>query len=377
MTGRRQFIKTGLCSGCAILGGAHPQVNSYTITSHSSSDELWQWSREAIYWEETPRGVKCLVCPNECTLKPGETSQCHNRISYKGKLYSIAYGNPCAVHVDPMEKKPLFHFLPGSTVFSIATAGCNFACLNCQNWTISQVGPKETKNYDLPPAKLVTSCQSNNCKSVAFTYSEPATFFEYMIDSVKLLKKAGIHTTVHSNGFINEKPLLDLCNYLDAANIDLKSFSEQTYLKLSGGKLDPVLRSLKVLHNKGVWLEITSLLIPGWTDDMQLISTQCKWLVDNGFSDVPLHFSRFMPQYKLTQISPTPLNTLVRARETAMSHGLKYVYIGNVAGTNAENTYCPKCKTVVVERKGYKVLNLRLTNGNCSSCSTPIAGIWE
>jgi len=276
-----------------------------------------------------------------------------------------------------MEKKPLFHFLPGTTVFSIATAGCNFACLNCQNWTISQVGPKETKNYNLPPEKLVAACQSNNCKAIAYTYSEPTTFFEYMIDSAKLLKKAGIRTTVHSNGYINEKPLLDLCKYLDAANIDLKSFSEQSYLKLSGGKLEPVLRTLKTLHNQGVWLEITSLLIPGWTDDIQMISTQCKWLADNGFSDVPLHFSRFMPQYKLTQIAPTPLNTLVRARETAMSHGLKFVYIGNVAGTDAENTYCPNCKTVVVERKGYKVINLRITNGKCNSCSTSIAGIWE
>lgn len=341
-----------------------------------ASDGLGKWSREAIFWEDTPRGVRCLVCPNECTLKPGETSQCRNRVSKDGKLYSIAYGNPCAVQVDPMEKKPLFHFYPGTRVFSLATAGCNFACLNCQNWTISQSSPKETKNIDLMPEKVVASCLSNQCKSIAFTYSEPTTFYEYMFDTAKIARGQGIRTTMHSNGYINEKPLSALVPYLDAANIDLKSFSETTYLKLSGGKLAPVLNTLRLLREKGVWLEITSLIIPGWNDDPFMIEEMCKWLVNNGFENTPLHFSRFMPLYKLAQLSPTPVNTLISARKKALEMGMKFVYIGNVPGTDAENTYCPSCGNIVLSRKGYQVSMDGLKGNNCAHCGKYIPGIW-
>ncbi|MBN2612016.1 MAG: AmmeMemoRadiSam system radical SAM enzyme [Bacteroidales bacterium] len=330
-----------------------------------------------MFYEVSPRGVTCLICPNECTIKEGETGDCRSRVNYGGKLYSIAYGNPCAVHIDPIEKKPLYHFLPGSKSYSVATAGCNLACLNCQNWTISQVSPRETRNYDLMPDKLVEQSLKNSCKSIAYTYSEPVTFYEYTYDSSKLARSKGIKNVLVSAGYINEKPLRELAKYIDAANIDLKSFKDSIYLKLNGGRLQPVLNTLLTLKQEGVWLEITNLLIPGWTDDLNMISEMCKWLKDNGFSDTPLHFSRFYPQYKLTQLPPTPLNTLIKARETALKEGLKFVYIGNVPGSIAENTICPNCKKVVVERKGYSIVSNNIVENKCKFCNHPVPGVWN
>ena len=219
--------------------------------------------RLAMYQEESPRGVVCRICPNECTLKEGELSDCRNRVVRKSKLYTMAFGNPCAANIDPVEKKPLYHFLPGSAAFSIATAGCNFACLNCQNWTISQTSPDKTRNFDMPPGDVVTNARSGNCRSIAYTYSEPVTFYEYVYETSRLARAAGIKNIMVSNGYINREPLKELCRYIDGANIDLKSFSDNTYLKLNGGKLQPVLDSLKVYRDEGVWLEITNLIIPG------------------------------------------------------------------------------------------------------------------
>lgn len=374
---RRSFLRNGVYAGCG--GFIIPSLldNNNFIHNNQPEEKLWKWSREAMFWEDTPRGVKCLICPNECTLKPGETSDCRNRINFGGKLYSIAYGNPCAVHIDPMEKKPLFHFLPGTLVYSIATAGCNFGCLNCQNWTISQASPKETANYDLMPDAVVDKCIASGCKSIAYTYSEPVTFYEYTYDTSVKAHKKGVFNTLHSNGYINEKPLRELAKHIDAANIDLKSFSESIYLKLNAGKLQPVLNALKILKQEGVWLEITNLIIPGWTDDMKMIRTMCKWLVDNELSEAPLHISRFLPQYKLTQVAPTPLPLLQQARVIALEEGIKYVYIGNVPGNEAENTYCPGCNKILIERKGYRILSNNILRGKCRFCGSVIPGKWE
>jgi pyruvate formate lyase activating enzyme len=342
-----------------------------------ASDELWKWSKEALFYSETPRGVKCLICPNECTLKPGELSDCRNRINKDGKLYTIAYGNPCAVHVDPIEKKPLYHFLPTTRSFSIATAGCNLACLNCQNWTISQTTPTETRNYDLMPDAVVRQALKNDCRSIAYTYSEPNTFFEYTCDSAKLAREAGVKNVLVSAGYINPEPLHHLLKYADGANIDLKSFSEEIYLKLNAGKLQPVLDGLKIYRDEGVWLEITNLIVPGWTDDRDMIRKMCDWLYSNGFQDVPLHFSRFHPTYKLTQLPPTPVETLENARKIAMDAGIRFVYIGNVPGSKASNTYCPECGEIVIERKGYRITLNNLSAGNCGNCGEKIPGFWE
>lgn len=371
---KRQFIKTaffgagGFCF-CDPVSASLPGINIPEVGR--------KWTKEALFYTETPKGIRCQICPNECDIKEGESGDCRNRVSKNGKLYSTAYGNPCAIHVDPIEKKPLNHFLPGSNAFSIATAGCNFACLNCQNWTISQKSPDETKNYDLPPDKVIENCIANKCESVAYTYSEPITFYEYTYDTSVLARQAGIKNVLVSAGYINRDPLLKLCKVTDAANIDLKSFSDEIYLKLNAGKLQPVLETLVTMKNEGVWLEITNLVIPSWTDDLEMIKKMCGWLTKNGFTEVPLHFSRFQPLYKLTQLPPTPVNILKSARDIAVQEGLKYVYVGNVPGLDSENTLCPKCSKIVVERRGYTIVLNNLDKGKCKFCNSPVAGVWE
>jgi len=375
---RRAFLASGFATAACLLCRQEllmAGVNGFA--NLPPANPLWKWSREAYHYKVTARGVECTNCPNQCTLKRMETSKCRNRINVKDKLYSIAYGNPCAEHIDPIEKKPFFHFLPSSTAFSIATAGCNFACLNCQNWEISQKSPKETVNLDLMPADVVEACLENKCESIAYTYSEPTVFYEYVYDTARLARASGIKNVYKSNGYINEQPLRMLCKYLDAANIDLKGFSEDIYLKLNSGKLAPVLRTLQVLKEEGVWLEITNLVIPSWTDDMKTIRDMCKWLVANKLDESPLHFSRFSPLYKLTQLPATPLLTLQKARDTALNAGMKYVYVGNLPGSNLENTTCPKCKKTVVERKGFRVIQNNIINSKCKFCDERIAGVWS
>ena len=376
---KRQFVKYTLAG---IGGIACTPINSLfgknpVSTIVNPPEKLWKWSREAMYYTATPRGLKCLRCPNECTIKEGELGDCHNHLTYNGKLYTIAYGNPCAVHIDPIEKKPLLHFLPESSAFSIATAGCNLACLNCQNWSISQKSPRETRNFDLMPDKVIEAAIESDCESIAYTYSEPITFYEYTYDTAILARNAGIKNVLVSAGYINEEPMRKLARVIDAANIDLKSFKDSIYLKLNAGKLEPVLRTLKILNEEGVWLEITNLIIPGWTDDFDMIREMCDWLYKNGFADNPLHFSRFQPLYKLTQLPPTPLSTLTKAREIALDSGIKYVYIGNIPGTEAENTFCPGCNKILMKRRGYRILSNHVINGKCEYCSEPIAGVWE
>jgi len=373
---KRQFLKrsfAGIC-GVSCLG---KEGFAFESTSNVQEYKLGKYSREVMFYSETPRGMRCEICPNECDIRQGDISICHNRINVNGKLYTVAYGNPCAVHIDPIEKKPLLHFHPGSLVFSIATAGCNFSCLNCQNWDISQTSPYKTRNEELFPEAVVTSCINNKCPAIAYTYSEPVSFYEYMYDTAIIAREKKIKNVLVSNGYINELPLKKLATYLDAANIDLKSFSNEIYLKLNAGTLQPVLTTLKILKDAGVWLEITNLVIPSWTDDLDMIKRMCNWLVLNGFSNFPLHFSRFHPMYKLTQLSDTPFQTLLKAREIALAEGCAYVYIGNVPGKNFENTCCPKCKTVAVERKGFTILSNRLKNGKCSSCGEIIHGRWN
>ena len=367
---KRSFIKTGLC-------GAAGAVFCPGKLLAAPSDKPWKWSREALYQVDTPRGIRCQICPNECTLKEGELSDCHNRRVYDGKLYTIAYGNPCAIHIDPIEKKPLYHFKPGSAAFSIATAGCNLACLNCQNWTISQSSPEETQNYDLMPDKVVEQALKYECDSIAYTYSEPITYYEYTFDSGRLAHEAGISNVLVSAGYIHTEPLLQLCQVIDAANIDLKSLDDSIYLKLNAGKLEPVLNTLKTLKEEGVWLEITNLIVPSWTDDLDMIKRICGWLSENGFSDTPLHFSRFHPQYKLQKLPVTPVQTLQSAKDLAISEGIDYVYIGNVPGNDSAHTYCPNCQQMLVERSGYHIMNNHIQNNSCPNCSTPVPGVWN
>lgn len=293
-----------------------------------------------------------------------------------GVLYSLVYGKPCAVAVDPIEKKPFFHFLPATTAFSIATAGCVLGCKFCQNWQISQAKPEETDNYNLPPDEVVRQAMFYNCRTIAYTYTEPTVFYEYMYDTAQIAKKFNIKNTMHTCGYINEKPLRKLSKYMDAAAVDLKAFTEDFYSRICGGRLKPVLNSLVVLKDEGVWLEITNLVIPTLNDDMKKIKEMCQWIIKNLGPDVPLHFSRFFPHYKLKELPPTPLETLRDARNAAMGTGLKYVYIGNIR-SEAENTCCPECKKLLIERIGYFVKQNNISKGKCRFCGTNIAGIWS
>jgi len=320
--------------------------------------------------------VQCELCPNGCVLELGQHSRCRARMNKDGTLYSLVYGKPCAVHVDPIEKKPFFHFLPGSTTFSIATAGCVLSCKFCQNWQISQAKPEDTDTYDLPPEKVVSNAVAYKCKSVTYTYTEPTVFYEYMHDTAVIAKKQGIKNTMHSCGYINEKPLRTLSKYMDAADIDLKGFTEDFYSRICSGSLRPVLNSLVILKEEGVWLEITNLVIPTLNDDLNNVREMSRWIVKNLGADVPIHFSRFFPHYKLTNLPPTPLETLEGVRKTAIDAGLKFVYIGNIRH-EGENTFCPKCKKLLIERMGYFVKQNHIANGKCKFCNTGIAGVWS
>ena len=369
---KRDFLKKSLALSAGLI--CWP-VES--VFSEMTFEQQGIYKRIAMFQDESARGIMCRICPNECVLKEGELSKCNNRKVYKSKLYTLAFGNPCSVNADPVEKKPLYHFLPGSKAFSIATAGCNLVCLNCQNWTISQTSPDKTRNWDLMPARVVEECTDNSCRSIAYTYSEPITFYEYAFETATLARDAGIKNIFKSNGYINPEPLKKICSVLDAANIDLKAFSESTYLKLTGGKLQPVLDSLKVIKDMGVWLEITNLIVPDWTDNPDDIRSMCRWLSDNGFKNTPLHFSRFYPLHKLEQLPPTPVEILNDAYRIATEEGLKYVYTGNAPGNEISDTKCPSCNSTVVARKGYRITSNTLIAGKCGKCGYSIEGVWN
>ena len=368
---KREFIKLGLRCGMALPAAGMLAGNVFEFMFNSKKDKNMI---PAKYFVETPRGIKCKLCPNACVLKEGEVGDCRTRKNVDGVLYSLAYGNPCAIHIDPIEKKPLNHFLPGSRSFSIATAGCNLACLNCQNWQISQKSPEETNNYDLMPGGVVDMALEKQCKSIAYTYTEPIVYYEYTYDTAKRAKDAGIKNVMVSAGYIEERPLKDLCPVIDAANIDLKSFSNDIYETLNGGRLDPILRTLKIMKDEGVWLEITNLVVPDWTDDLDMIRRMCDWLYDNGFENYPLHFSRFTPMYKLKRLPATPVDVLDKVHDIAKNAGLKYVYIGNVPGHPAQDTYCPKCGKKLIDRQGYHIGDVISRMANASIVASRLRG---
>ena len=334
--------------------------------------------KEALFYNKLDnKSVQCQLCPRRCVIPENRRGFCQVRENKGGKLYTLSYAKPVAIHIDPIEKKPLFHFLPSTTAFSIATAGCNLRCKFCQNWEISQRKPEEVDYQYIEPADLIKEVIASGSPTIAYTYTEPTIFYEYMLETARLAKQAGIRNVMHSCGYINEAPLRKLTKYLDAANIDLKGFSDDYYRDLTEASLEPVLSALKVLKEEGVFIEITNLILPGYNDDPETIRKMCLWIKENLGVDTPLHFSRFFPMYKMVALSPTPVATLEKAREIAIACGLNYVYIGNLAGNPAENTYCPSCKRLLIERKGYFVLENNIKNGKCKFCGEKIAGIWK
>jgi len=320
--------------------------------------------------------VQCDLCPTECVLGNYQVGGCRTRINKDGVLYSLVYGKPCAVAVDPIEKKPFFHFLPATSAFSIATAGCVLSCKFCQNWQISQASPDEVDAQDLPPADVVRQALYYRCRSITYTYTEPTVFYEYMYDTAQIARKYGIRNTMHSCGYIKEKPLRRLAKLLDAADIDLKAFTEDFYGRICGGRLKPVLDALVVLRQENVWLEITNLVVPGLNDDPKQIGEMCRWIVKELGPDVPVHFSRFHPQYKLKDLPPTPLATLKEAHQIARDAGIRYPYLGNIR-SEAESTFCHKCRLLLIERIGYFVKQNNIVKGKCRSCGVAIPGVWS
>lgn len=321
--------------------------------------------------------VQCELCPKACKLAHKQRGDCRVRINYNGKLVSLIYGKPCAVHVDPIEKKPLFHFLPGTGAFSIATAGCNLHCKFCQNWEISQTNPEDAVNATLMPADVVSRAVYAKCRSIAYTYAEPVIFYEYVYDTAVIAYENNIKNLMISAGYINEKPLRSLCKYVDAANIDLKGFTKEYYRDICYARLQPTLDALEIINEEGVLLEITNLVVPTLNDDMKLIEKMCLWIKDSLGEDTPLHFSRFYPMFKLKSLYPTPVETLKTARKVAQDAGLHYIYIGNVPGSNGEDTICPQCKKVVVNRVGYSIIENYIVDGKCKFCSYKIHGVWR
>ena len=389
---RRQFIYGGaVCFATTIVshgfGPLRPDsceaavVNDIRgkVLKGDAPDELWKWSHEGFLYKKIKNDqVVCGICPNRCILAPGDRSVCRSRVNLDGKLYSLAYGNPCSINTDPIEKKPLYHFKPHTKAFSLATTGCNFRCLNCQNWEISQAKPHELgQHYELFPADVVEAAQKARARSIAYTYSEPSTFFEYMIDIARLAREAGLYNLWVSNAYINAEPLLALCKVLDSATLNIKAYHDGIYRKLNGGRLRPVLNTFKTLHEQGIHFEMINLVVPGYTDDEDMVKAMCGWILKNIGPDHPLHFLRFFPSYKLDRLPPTPVSILTRYRELAMQQGIHYVYVGNVPHHEGNNTYCHNCKELLIERKGYFIPAYNLDGNQCKFCATQIPGVWQ
>jgi len=389
---RRQFLGRG--AACMMSAAAAQVCGPYSsrpceaaisgdiggrVFKADAPAQLWKWSHEGFLYKKLEgRKVICEVCPNLCLLAPGDRSVCRSKVNMDGKLYSLAYGNPCSVNTDPIEKKPLFHFKPRIKAFSLATTGCNFRCLNCQNWEISQAKPHEVPyTYNLFPDEVIEAALKSRAESIAYTYSEPITFFEYMIDTARLAGQAGLYNLWVSNGYINQKPLLALCEVLDGATINLKAYSDAVYRGLNGGRLQPVLDTFKTLHDRNIHFEIINLVVPGYTDDDKMVKEMCAWILKNIGPDHPLHFLRFFPRYKLDRLPPTPVSTLTRYRKMAMQDGIRYVYVGNVARHEGHNTYCHNCKNLLIERQGYFIPTYNLVGNKCKFCNAVIPGVWH
>lgn len=341
-------------------------------------------SAPARFWEaQDGKLVHCQLCPRSCVIAPGARGVCQARINRDGKLVTLAYNNPVSMAMDPIEKKPFFNAWPGEKVFSLAVAGCNMRCLFCQNWQISQIQPDEAVTRGIAQIvtveEVVKLAQAQNSRFIVYTYTEPTIFYEYMYDIAKLAKAKGLRNAMHSCGYITEKPLQELLPLMDCVNIDLKGFNPDFYRKMGfGADLQAVLATLKTIHDAGVWLEITNLVIPGANDKPEDIRAMCKWIVENLGPDVPLHFSRFHPAFRLRNLPPTPVATMETAAAIGRECGLRYVYIGNVPGAAEESTRCPnpKCGKVVLGRTGYKLTEQHVAKGTCAFCGTPIAGRW-
>jgi len=333
--------------------------------------------KEAMFYEKkAPPVVQCHLCFHRCTIKNGKRGICGVRENRDGTLYSLVYGKAISRAIDPIEKKPLFHFMPGTSIFSVATVGCNFSCLHCQNYNISQVGRSgEIFGEDLPPEQIVFLAKQTQCESIAYTYTEPTIFFEYALDTAKLASLEGIKSAFVTNGYITPEALKAIKPYLDAANIDLKSLSDDFYKKICGARLQPILDSIRLYRELGIWIEITTLVIPTYNDSEEEIKGIARFILELG-ADVPWHISQYYPTYKLNDQPRTPVETLVKARKIGLDMGLRYVYVGNVPAGEGEHTYCYRCGKLLIGRTGFSITEYHVKDGKCSNCGARTDGIF-
>lgn len=365
ITGRRDFQTRNADGMPAVVDGG------------AQSGEDLGFTVEARFYEKLANSkIKCELCPRECVVGEGKRGYCGVRENRGGTFYTLVYARVCAAHVDPIEKKPLFHYLPGSLAYSVATAGCNVSCKFCQNWDISQAQPEQVRAEYLPPRKVADLAAQCGCPTIAFTYSEPVVFSEFLMDAADAGHEAGIRSIVVSNGYIHDEPLRTVYGKMDAVKIDLKAFSESFYRKVVAGQLRPVLDSLIKLRKLGKWTEIVYLVVPTLNDSDQEFRGLASWVKTNLGAEVPLHFSQYHPEYLLRNLPVTPVATLERAKAIADAEGLNYVYIGNIPGHPGENTYCPQCKRLLVERSGFAIRRMLIRNGACAFCMRAIPGVW-
>ncbi len=405
MLSRRDLLRNALAlapvaGGAACLAAVPRWLEAAVAPQTQTIQDLLRTAPKARYWttfalagsdctkchapgsdlrkphEHTARTVRCLLCAQACDIRSGARGRCRVRMNVNGELHSLVYGRPLAVHIDPIEKKPFYHFLPGSEAFSLGTAGCPLRCKFCQNWTLSQASPEDNDTTYTAPAGVVEAAQRSRSPIVAYTYNEPTVFTEYLLDIARDARKRGLRSVMISCGFTNEAPLAEMCEALDAIKIDLKGFSEDFYRKVSSAELKPVLRSIKQVARSRAHLEIVNLVVPTLNDDRTSIQGLVNWVAGELGPDVPVHFTRFHPDYQLLNLPPTPIATLERARDTAMAKGLHYAYVGNVPDHPGNHTYCPGCRKIVIKRSGFLVDQVNLRNGACAFCGTKIAGVF-
>jgi pyruvate formate lyase activating enzyme len=407
---RRQFLGATASCGVVLASGATHAAQQWLAALAASTEdadtfaELLEAAPVARYWVSTTsaktrsdclachasaelpsemkhahesRTVRCLLCAQLCEIPEGGRGRCNTRINVDGQLRSLVYGRPISVHVDPIEKKPLYHFLPGRSAFSLATAGCALSCKFCQNWEISQARPEDFVPRFVGPEEVVAASRRRRAPVIAFTYNEPTVFTEYLTDIARAGRKQGLRSVLISCGFMNEAPLAEMCEVLDAIKIDLKGYSDDFYRKVCSARLQPVLRSIRQVAKAGVHLELVNLVVPTLNDSTSLLTELAKWVVGEIGPDVPIHFTRFHPDYQLTHLPPTPVRTLERAREIAMEQGVHYAFIGNVPGHPGNHTYCASCGKVVIERRGFFVSGQHIEDGRCKFCKTEIPGVWK
>jgi len=377
---RRDLLRQalGASAGAALLPAGLAGCRGHGDAAAQAAQAQPAPAKEALFYDRLAnRRVRCQLCPRKCEVGDRERGFCGVRENRGGTYHTLVYGQIAALNIDPIEKKPFFHYHPGSTAFSLGTAGCNFQCKDCQNWEVSQVRPEQVPNPTvLTPDEVAATAKRYNAPVIAFTYTEPVVFYEYVLDTARAAAQQGIMSVMVSNGYINPEPMRRLLHVLGAVKIDLKGITDRFYRDYCAGTLQPVLDTIKLVHQSDAWLEVVYLVVPTVNDDDETIRHACRWVRDNVGASVPLHFSRFFPYYQLTNLPPTPVETLRRCYQIAGEAGLKYVYVGNIPDADMLTTYCPNCHRTVVARRDFEVTANEIRGGKCRFCQATVPGVW-